>query len=68
MLPYLCLTASWHKVRCAACVVSWLDACTAPWMGGLVQCCSPALVGWLLFCVCVPSVVSCSSFLLPVHA
>ena len=35
-LPYLCLVPGWHSVRCDACdvcMVSWLDACTAAWLG-----------------------------------
>ena len=34
---------------------SWLDACTAAWLGGcrlrLMQRCWPALVGWYFLCV-----------------
>ena len=54
-----------HRVRCDTCMVSWLDACTAPWLGG---CClrrtqrcwpAPALVGCRFLCVC-----ACGGFLL----
>ena len=30
VLPCLCLVPWWHRVRCDACVVCWLDTCTVP--------------------------------------
>ena len=55
----------WHRVRCDACVVSWLDACTAAWFVVAVRglCSFVGLRLWAsVFNACVPSVVSCSSF------
>ena len=50
------LPCLWQRMRCDVCVVSWLDACAAAWLGGycswLVQHRRPALVGWRLSCVC----------------
>ena len=47
VLPCLCLVPCWHRVRCDACVVFQLDACTAAWLGGcclrLVQRCWPGV-------------------------
>ena len=37
-------------------LLSWLDACTAAWLGAcclqLVQRCWPVLMGWHFLCVC----------------
>ena len=68
----LCLRPWWQAVWFDVCVVSSLAACVAPNWGVAslrrVLCGWPALVGWRFLCVCVPLMVSCSGYGLPLHA
>ena len=61
----------WHRVRADACVVCWLDACVGPgWGVAFLGSCSVVGPRWWagVSYPCVPSVVSCSRFRLPMHA
>ena len=51
VLPYLCLVPWWRRVWCDACVVSWLDACTASLDERLLFAAHAALSGWRFLCV-----------------
>ena len=66
------LICAWYnRARCASCVLSWLDVCTAAWLRSCrLGSCRVVGLRWCadIYCACVHLMVSCPGFGLPMHA